>query len=192
MMCLSASSSEGLITDLLSSDGRCVGATFPLAAGFVQSPNRNVSMPLQTNSYGVLDYATTHPVAKTIGTRETQSRSLGLTFFASSKTHSFEAGNAPVRHDCLSPPLFGAWSAPVSEHGREDGLMCVRLSAIVLLLAQRRSCSPSGYPQQRLMQWLSAGNKSPGIRPFLHMKRQTRLATAVRRGSITSILIRVD
>ena len=160
-MCLSASSSsEGHITDLLSSDGRCVGGTSrPLQDWFNHQIETSACRYKPTCLNGFLNCLNceqrTGPRA-TNGTRETRSvsKSPGLINFGSRNPYIRGRKRlGPAR--LFSFPMFGALGlAAALEHGREDGLMCVRLSANFLLLAQGRCCSSSEYPPQRPVQWL--------------------------------------
>jgi hypothetical protein len=160
-MCLSASSSsEGLITDLLSSDGRCEGGTsHPLRYSFNHQIETSACRykPIRLNGFlNCLNCGQRTLPRATNGTQETRSisKAPGLIDFGPRNPHVRGWKRlGPAR--LFSFPMFGALGlAAALEDGREDGLMCVRLSANFLLLAQGRCCSSSEYPPQRPVQWL--------------------------------------
>jgi hypothetical protein len=150
-MCLSASSSsEGLITYLLSSDGRCVAGTSRSLQIFVQSSNRNICMPVQTNSFErlseLLKLRTIHPgrEQRTATTQETRPRSPGLIDFGPRNWHLRgwkRLGLARLFPHCSAPWLgasIGTWSrrwANVWSFVGESFIACAR----ALLLVRRAS-----------------------------------------------------
>jgi hypothetical protein len=137
-----------------------VGGTPRFAARLVQLSNRNICLPVQTNPFErlseLLKLRTTHPAAS----NERDSRD-AINFKVTWPDRFRVWKPAPSRVEApqpgkivFLPTIRRLGSATALEHGREDGLMCVRLSANFLLLAQGRSCASGVYPPQRFLQWL--------------------------------------
>jgi hypothetical protein len=144
------------------------GRVVPLAARFVQSSNRKVCMAVQIDALNgfliFLDYGQCTRSSVTNGTRATRSR------FAD---HRAWLGPIRVQNPVPSrqkeprpgkivslPAARHLRLVPASEHRREDGLMCVRLPASFLSLAQRRSRSSKEYHHGRSPRWVLLPRKT--------------------------------
>ena len=179
-----SSSSEGLITDLLSSDGRCEGGTSRSLQG---SRNHQIETsscrckPTRLNGFpNCLNYAQHTRSRATNGPRETRSRSKspGLIDFRPGN-RSCKAASAPAWQDCFPSHYPAPWlGASTGTWSRRWANVCSFVGEFFIACARAFPLVGRVSPQ-RLIQWL----RSAGI---------DRRDRALGRDSITSITIRVD
>ena len=184
-MCLSASSSsEGHITDLLSSDGRCVGGTSrPLQDWFNHQIETSACRYKPTCLNGFLNCLNceqrTGPRA-TNGTRETRSvsKSPGLIDFGSRNPH-IRGGKRLRPARLFSFPMFGAlgfvaaletWSrrwANVCSFIGEFFIACARVLLLVKRVAATTACSMVAQRGINRRQAFSDGKHEAGLSAIL-------------------------